>query len=85
MTFEQPPKPLATSATYFPGFPPLDLETRTHVETECAAYHLNRKSQTLRSWACLQPKGCIRPIRVNGRLAWPVSAIKAALSGEPVL
>jgi hypothetical protein len=30
---------------------------------------LNRAPQTLRKWACLE-NGPIRPIRINGRLAW---------------
>jgi hypothetical protein len=31
--------------------PPLVQETRSHVETECAALYLNRKPQTRRVWA----------------------------------
>lgn len=50
------------------NFPPLDKETRSHLDTACTAYHLNRKEQTLRAWACLE-NGLIRPIRINGRLA----------------
>jgi len=49
----------------------LDQESRSHVETACAAFHLTRKGQTLRSWACLE-NGPIRPIRINGRLACEV-------------
>jgi hypothetical protein len=39
-----------------------------------------RRPQTLRGWACLEtfPDG-LRPIRVNGRLAWPVAGIRRAL------
>ncbi len=61
-------------------FPPLDQETRSHVETACAAYHLMRKPQTLRAYACLE-NGPIRPIRINGRLAWSVAEIKSLLNG----
>ncbi|SFU77678.1 hypothetical protein [Nitrosospira multiformis] len=61
-------------------FPPLEHETRPAVPTDAAAYYLNRKSQTLRAWACLE-NGPIRPIRINGRLAWPVAAIRALLNG----
>lgn len=61
-------------------FPPLNLETRTHVPTECAAYHLNRSPQTLRVWACSE-NGPLRPIRVNRFLAWSVADIKHILSG----
>lgn len=62
------------------NFTPLELETRTAIPTDAAAYHLNRKCQTLRAWACLE-NGAIRPIRINGRLAWNVADIKALLSG----
>jgi hypothetical protein len=62
-------------------FTPLALETRSAIPTDAAAHHLNRKPQTLRSWACLE-NGAIRPIRINGRLAWPVADIKAVLNGE---
>jgi hypothetical protein len=61
-------------------FPPLELETRSHVETACAAFYLTRRPQTLRSWACLE-SGPIRPIRINGRLAWPVAEIRSLLKG----
>ena len=33
-------------------FVPLELETRPAIPTDAAAYHLNRKPQTLRVWAC---------------------------------
>lgn len=59
-------------------FTPLDLETRTAVDTETAAHHLSRKPQTLRSWACLG-SGPIRPIRINGRLGWPVAELRRLL------
>jgi len=62
------------------NFPPIEMETRSHVETACAAFHLLRKPQTMRAYACLE-NGPIRPIRINGRLAWPVAAIRALLSG----
>ena len=62
-------------------FPPLAHETRLTVETECAAFHLNRRPQTLRLWAC-QENGPIRPIHVHGRLAWKVADIQAVLNGE---
>lgn len=62
------------------NFPPLALETRSHVETSCAAFHLSRKDQTLRAWACLD-NGALRPIRINGRLAWSVADIRNLLAG----
>ena len=62
-------------------FTPLQIETRTHVTTAAAAYYLNRQPQTLRAWACSE-KGLIRPMRINGRLAWSVASIRALLQGE---
>jgi hypothetical protein len=59
-------------------FPKLEEVTRPTVETAAAAYYLNRKQQTLREWAC-RDHGAIRPIRVHGRLAWPVSEIKRVM------
>ncbi|MBN9406653.1 MAG: DNA-binding protein [Burkholderiales bacterium] len=53
-------------------------EKRAALPTSEAAYHLNRSQQTLRLWACRED-GPIRPIRINGRLAWPVAGIKAVL------
>lgn len=49
--------------------------------TDEAAAAINRRPQTLRKWACLET-GPIRPIRINGRLAWRVSDLRALLSGE---
>lgn len=57
---------------------PLDQERRAAIPTEDAAFHLGRRPQTLRAWACKE-NGPIRPIRVNGRLAWPVAEIKRVL------
>jgi hypothetical protein len=61
-----------------PPFRPLDSETRETVETDAAAYHLNRRPQTLRGWACLET-GPIRPLRINGRLAWRVADLRRLL------
>lgn len=57
---------------------PLALETRTALPTPEAAFHLNRAEQTLRLWA-MREDGPIRPLRINGRLAWPVSGLRAVL------
>lgn len=54
---------------------PLDREARANLPTPEAAYHLNRAQQTLRLWA-MREDGPIRPLRINGRLAWPVARIK---------
>lgn len=62
-------------------YPPLDSVTQPAIPTNQAAFYLNRKSQTLRSWACLE-NGAIRPLRINGRLAWPVKEIKKVLGLE---
>ena len=61
-------------------FPPLELITQPVVPTEQAAFYINRKPQTLRAWACLE-NGALRPVRINGRLAWKVAEIKALLNG----
>lgn len=57
------------------NFPPLDQVTSPAVNTTHAAYYLNRETQTLRWWACKE-NGPLRPLRVNGRLAWPVADIR---------
>ena len=59
-------------------FPPLESVTRPTVETAAAALYLNRQPQTLRGYACHED-GPIRPLRINGRLAWPVSELKRVL------
>lgn len=59
-------------------FPPLELENRPTVDTAAAAHYLNRRPQTLRGWSCLE-NGPLRPVRINGRLAWPVAGIRKVL------
>lgn len=49
--------------------------------TDQAAALINRRPQTLRKWACLEC-GPIRPIRINGRLAWKLNDLMKLLSGE---
>ncbi len=61
-------------------FPLLEVQTRPTVPTDAAAYYLNRAPQTLRKWACLE-NGPIRPIRINGRLAWRVLDLQVLLEG----
>jgi hypothetical protein len=63
-----------------PQFPPLEFVTAPNVPTDQAAHYLNRKPQTLLKWACLE-QGPLRPIRINGRLAWPVAGIKVLVAG----
>ena len=64
-----------------PAYLPLNLEIRDVVPTHCAAYHLNRRPQTLRRWACME-NGPIRPIRVNGRLGWFVADLRTLVGAE---
>jgi len=59
-------------------YPPLELISRPVVDTDSAAFYLGRKAQTLRTWACYE-NGPLRPIRVHGRLAWPVDQIRKIL------
>jgi hypothetical protein len=61
-------------------FTSLENVTRPTVPTDAAAFYLNRKPQTLRAWACLE-NGALRPIRINGRLAWSVASIRLLLNG----
>lgn len=68
----------ATHSAPAATFPPLEHITRPTLETAAAAYYLNRAQQTLREWACFE-KGPVRPIRINGRLAWPVAEIRRVL------
>ncbi len=61
-------------------FPPLELVNRPTVPTPQAAYYLNRAQQTLREWAMTGK--VIKPLRLNGRLAWPVAEIRRVLGVE---
>jgi hypothetical protein len=65
-----------TAKTFQPT--PLAQETRAALPTPEAAFHLNRAQQTLRLWA-MRGDGAVRPLRVNGRLQWPVAEIKALM------
>jgi len=60
-------------------YPALVLENRTVVDTNAAAFHLGRKPQTLRKWAC-QEDGPLRPVRIMGRLGWNVADILRIVS-----
>ena len=70
-------------AALAPSYPPLEHVMSPGVPTPQAAYYLNRRPQTLRGWACAEsyPAG-LRPIRVNGRLAWPVDGIKRVMGAS---
>ena len=60
---------------------PLNQEARTAIPTGEAARHLGRAQQTLRLWACHET-GPIRPVRVHGRLLWPVAELRRLLGAE---
>ena len=60
-------------------FPALELVNRPTVPTEQAAYYLNRRPQTLRTWAMNSGTGPVSCIRISGRLAWPVSELLRVL------
>lgn len=49
--------------------------------TRQAAPAINREPQTLRGWAS-RGDGPIQPVRINGRLAWRVSDLRALLNGS---
>lgn len=66
------------NTTHQPGLTPLSRETRAAIPTDEAAAHLNRRPQTLRCWA-MREDGPLRPVRINGRLAWPVSELRRVL------
>jgi hypothetical protein len=60
---------------------PLHRVVRPMLTTAEAAYYLNRKPQTLRVWACKE-NGPLRPVRLHGRLGWPVAAVRRYLGLE---
>ena len=68
------------AATEPQQFPLLELVNRPTVPTEQAAHYLLRRPQTLRGWACAEtfPDG-LRPVRINGRGAWPGSELRRVL------
>ena len=81
MSIEIYPGAIAKPLVNLPvDFVPLHVETRTHVSTAVLGVHINRKNQTLRGWASAEtfpPE--LKPIRVLGRLCWPVAGIKKLL------
>jgi hypothetical protein len=54
---------------------------RDTLPTSEAAHAVNRQSQTLRKWSALGT-GPIRPVRINGRLAWRVVDLARLLTGD---
>ena len=80
-TNQHPVLPEASASHNQQLFPPLESVTSPTVPTDAAAFYLNRRPQTLRSWTCLG-NGPIHPRRINGRLAWSVKEIKKVLGVE---
>lgn len=70
------------SAEKFPALAEVS-RGRDTLPTNQAAPAINRAPQTLRKWAALEC-GPIRPIRINGRLAWRVADLRALLLGQEV-
>lgn len=64
---------------HFNCFISLEAQVRSTVGTDEAAFHLGRKPQTLRKWACYED-GPLRPVRINGRLAWRVADLQRVLN-----
>lgn len=60
-------------------FPALELVNLPTVPTEQAAYYLNRRPQTLRTWAMNSGRGPVSCIRINGRLAWKTDDLRRVL------
>jgi hypothetical protein len=60
------------------AYPPLESEVRELVPTDCAAFHLNRRPQTLREWASTE-RGLLRPVRIGARLGWRTSDLRRLL------
>jgi hypothetical protein len=81
---EQPGLPLSRTreggGSQGGAYPPLTEESRELVPTDCAAYHLNRRPQTLREWACLE-NGLLRPVRIGSRLGWRTADLRRILKG----
>ena len=60
-------------------FPPLESVRRPTVDTASAAHYLNRRPHTLHTWAMRDGCGPIKPMRIAGRLAWPVGELRRLL------
>lgn len=70
---------IRSAATEPENFPALELVNRPTVPTEQAAHYLNRRPQTLRTWAMNSGTGPVSCIRINGRLAWKVADLRRVL------
>ncbi|MHB8949367.1 MAG: hypothetical protein ACYC4S_09915 [Rhodoferax sp.] len=54
----------------------LEFVTKPNLSTAEAAFYLNRRPQTMRTWAMRDGTGPIRPRRIGGILAWNTSEVK---------
>lgn len=61
---------------------PIEEEKRATLSTKETAAHLGLANQTLRMWACYG-SGPIQPIKVQGRLRWPVKKLALILGVAP--
>lgn len=56
---------------------------RDHINTAEYGRAINRSGQTIRKCLCVEGAAYgIRPVKVRGRLLWPVSEIAALLAAE---
>lgn len=60
------------------GFPSLTQESRELLPTDAAAFHINRRPQTLRAWSH-HGSGLLTPVRIGSRLGWKTADIKRLL------
>jgi len=59
------------------------LQVEQIVNTATAAVIIDREPQTLRRWACTG-SGPIQPCRINGRLGWRLSELRALTKSNSV-
>jgi hypothetical protein len=56
---------------------------RDHITTPEYGWAINRSSQTIRKNLCLDGSAYgVRPVKIRGRLLWPVTAIAAVLTAD---
>jgi len=74
---------MTTGAINVAPYQPLANEVREILPTDEAAFHLNRRPQTLRVWACLE-NGPIRPVRIGrgGPLGWRTEEIRRLVGAD---
>lgn len=60
---------------------PNELAGHRFVNTTAAAAQLGRRPKTLHNWSS-DGDGPLKPLRINGRLAWPVDELQKLTSGQ---